>query len=417
MAYDDIDTQFNPEFLGGAGTNPVADYIAQLWRKLTPTQRAPGGLLAPPVQRIEAGVIPNDADLAMEQPGALPPTPRRIIAPRTPGGAFPVTQPAPIQSAQLEEPMPQDIPLGPQMGGGGGVAKPVIPAAPERGLREQYLERLAGMAKPAQAGLTEEQKGMALMEAGLAIMAAAGRPGATALGAIGEGGQKGTVVAREMDRINRERMDKSRAEERANIGTEFQLAGQDRDRAARKEDKEEARTVRREEIARQTARDEATDARESRRIDLIGQQVDAAGWQLKDGADGVVHAYNVRTGEDRKTPLKVKPDDSGRNQQIEFYSWLLKTPGAKEIFTKSDTIDMKDEGKRRAAYGQAYLKASMDPMTDISKFPTFEEYSAKMGIGTAPQRQAPPAAIEFLRKNPAQKDAFRQKYGYLPDGF
>lgn len=33
------------------------------------------------------------------------------------------------------------------------------------------------------------------------------------------------------------------------------------------------------------------------------------------------------------------------------------------------------------------------------------------------QQQAPAAAIEHLRRNPQLKGAFRQKYGYLPDGF
>jgi hypothetical protein len=30
--------------------------------------------------------------------------------------------------------------------------------------------------------------------------------------------------------------------------------------------------------------------------------------------------------------------------------------------------------------------------------------------------QAPAAAIEFLRANPQTRDAFMQKYGYLPEG-
>lgn len=36
---------------------------------------------------------------------------------------------------------------------------------------------------------------------------------------------------------------------------------------------------------------------------------------------------------------------------------------------------------------------------------------------TKPAAQAPQPAIEFLRKNPGQKEAFKMKYGYLPEGF
>lgn len=338
-------------------------------------------------------------------PGALPV--KRIPVARPAIGALQSIQPPPV----ADTPGNGDL-YAPQAGGntapeavGGGGIVPLPPQAaepPAKSLRDEYLKRVAGMEKPTPAGMTEEQKGQALMEAGLAIMSAASRHGASALGAVGEGGMKGTAVAREMEKINREQADKARLENRANVGEEFKLAGEDAKLALERQRRDEDRAARIQDQAERSADRKDRNANESKRIDLLGQQVDAAGWQLKDGADGVVHAYNVRTGEDRKTPLKVKPDASQRNQQIEFYKFLMDNPTAQSLFTKSDTIDIKDEGKLRSAYASAYLKASMDPNMsgDISKFPTFDEYKSKLtaGGGGGPPKFNTVAEVQAAKK-------------------
>lgn len=42
---------------------------------------------------------------------------------------------------------------------------------------------------------------------------------------------------------------------------------------------------------------------------------------------------------------------------------------------------------------------------------------AEKKAGIQPVKEAPAAAIEYLRNNPSMKEQFRSKYGYLPDGF
>lgn len=206
--------------------------------------------------------------------GALPPVRRPRPPPVAPavGALQSVQTPSPpAPTADTTGGAEQDAAINPASVA--SVAAPVAP--PQKGLREQYMERLAGMAAaPAQTGMTQEQKGMALMEAGLAIMAAASKPGASALGSIGEGAMRGTATAREMEKLNRELSDKRRAENRANIGTEFTLAGQDEDRADRQHDRAETRRIREEDLKERGAARKDRNASENRRIDLLEKQVE-----------------------------------------------------------------------------------------------------------------------------------------------
>lgn len=46
-----------------------------------------------------------------------------------------------------------------------------------------------------------------------------------------------------------------------------------------------------------------------------------------------------------------------------------------------------------------------------------EKLAGSKSFPSGPIKTAPPAAIELLKKDPSTKQAFKQKYGYLPEGF
>ena len=111
---------------------------------------------------------------------------------------------------------------------------------------------------------------------------------------------------------------------------------------------------------------------------------------------------------------------------------------------KSDIVGKlnaaKDPNERRALYSQLLAMQGKDPAQkyqivtreevdpgtgQITKTPMVinqddptQAFEVRgQGAGQEEVAQAPPAAIEFLKKNPKQAGAFKQKYGYLPPGF
>lgn len=272
-------------------------------------------------------------------PGALPPQPQRIAIPKTPGGALPdVTTAAPAVSEEEAA-----------RGGGDGGINQFAPRAPESkqvSLRDQFLERLAKMDKHSPPEMTAEQKGQALMEAGLAIMSFASRPGSSALGAIGHGGMQGTAVAREMQKINREQADKARSEERANIGTEFTLAGQDEDRKNWKQDKAEDRDVRRQEVVERSADREDRTAAENRRIRLMEKELRLGKRQAVENDSGTYTLIDT-TGQNAAvvTGVKARHKDE-RPSELIVLDALKKDPSlmtaAKELRGDKNGISDKD---------------------------------------------------------------------------
>lgn len=277
--------------------------------------------------------------------GALPPA----VARRQPAGAFPPADT--LGNGDLYAPQAG----GNTAEGGGGInaLAPQASGAPEKGLRDQYLERIAGMNRKAESGMTAEQKGQALLEAGLAMMASASRPGSSALGAIGEGGMKGTAVARDMERINRERADRARAEDRANIGTEFQLAGQDEDRAIRKEDKTETRRIREEDLRERSVDRKENAAINARKIDLLERQLEEGRTKVvEDGATGTYSILNTVTGEKKPTSVKVSHKDD-TPAEVRLLHALRKDPALLETYKeiKGEKGGISDSEQFKAAMG------------------------------------------------------------------
>lgn len=416
----------SPEWLANPSTNPMADYIAQLWRKITPTQRTPGGLLAPQVSSPNFTGT-NDFDLAMENIRPPSQTPARL-APRPQGAFLPQPAPVPIAGAlqnialdgssdipnYLESPYQE-----PEVSGGGGVVGPMPAAVPEKTLRQQYLERVAGMPKPGATGLSEEQKGRALLEASLAMMAAASKPGARTLGSLGQGGLQGTAIAREMERINQAKADKLRSEERGQVHEEFNLAGTDArlalEKQRRAEDLEERRAGR---IERGEDRKEQR-ANDAKKIELLGEQIKQGKWKsVENGGTGTYTLIDT-TGQSQpiNTGVKIQPKDN-EPAELKVLRGLKKDPSLIEIKKEisGNTIDLRNEGQLRTRYAEARLKATVDPMSDMSRFPSFDEFKASITGGGSVSKEAKAADIreQFRKKKISREDALKglQQLGY-----
>jgi hypothetical protein len=189
---------------------------------------------------------PWDEDQPMVPGGAMPaPMPAPMAGPaRAPGipGAPMARRPAPVS------PLAAARPLGPypedearDMEGAGQMMGPVeapVPTAqpsaapaPRETLADQFRKRAAAMPQPDPGLSPDDAKKRAILQAGLAIMAAASRPGASALGAMGEGGLQGTAALHQFERERRADSRENRREGREDLRTEFTLADKDSDNA------------------------------------------------------------------------------------------------------------------------------------------------------------------------------------------
>lgn len=374
---------------------------------------------APQLQRVSSGAAGvQNSDLAMQagQAGALADVGKPRV--RTPQkGVFDGIQPSFNQTAVTDQTgaqesgvavdAPAETPATP------AAAVPAAPAATTTAPshRDEFLKRISGTDKTQKTGMTDEQKGQALMEAGLAIMAAASKPGSSAMGAIGQGGMQGTAVAREMERINRERADKLRAEDRANVRTEFTLAGRDEDRADRKADKAEGRVVERERIARETARDTQTANYQNRHLDMLRDQFKAGSKVVKEAADGTYTIISldgspaVNTGvkynrkDDRPAEVQLLDALANNPKRMETYKEIKGEKGGisnKDIFNKAfeTTVAQVKEGN------QTPVEQLLQQNTDLAKRAAW----ATTGTGTVSK-----GAIS--RKSKAYQDRLKTRAG------
>lgn len=194
-------------------------------------------------------------------------------------------------------------------------------------MADKFRERSAAIDRSPTGGLSDAQKGQALMEAGLAIMRAASKPGGSMLGAVGEGGQHGTALAREFDKVNRETDLRRRTEAREDLRTEMQLGQHDEDRELRREDLLERRADRRDRTRI-----------EGQRLDLLREQIEQGKYKVQDTNDGFV-LVDAKTGNTRELigpdgkRLKAyrKPEDT-RPAEVRLLEYLKNDPAAREIY-------------------------------------------------------------------------------------
>ena len=67
--------------------------------------------------------------------------------------------------------------------------------------------------------------------------------------------------------------------------------------------------------------------------------------------------------------------------------------------------------KTAQAYTLIATKAGVDTDAVIANFSVMDNYAAPKAVVSIP-----PSAIEYLKKNPEHKEAFKRKYGSLPEG-
>lgn len=246
---------------------------------------------------------------------------------------------------------------------------PAAAPAPRVSMVEEFRKRKAERGERPDTGLNEAQKKQAILEAGLAIMAAASRGGATALGSIGEGGQRGTAAMREFEKVNREDAREQRRDARDDTNLEFNLMKADRD-DERADRGEERHLLGQKEVERHHKEIEAIQrAAETGKMDRA-----AAALELK----RVQVEYEGRLKEARAAAMEARLLAAGAKAdklppEIAMLEYLSKNPDKRELY-QAIKGDKSGEPALRKQYADARLKAESDPMQQGRPFPSFEEY-------------------------------------------
>jgi hypothetical protein len=199
-----------------AAMPPARGALPPMWDEDQPM--VPGGAMPAPM----AGPGPARAPGMPGVPMARRPAPVSPLAAARPLGPYPEDEARDMEGAgQMMGPVEAPVPT----------AQPSAAPAPRETLADQFRKRAAAMPQPDPGLSPDDAKKRAILQAGLAIMAAASRPGASALGAMGEGGLQGTAALHQFERERRADSRENRREGREDLRTEFTLADKDSDNA------------------------------------------------------------------------------------------------------------------------------------------------------------------------------------------
>lgn len=105
-----------------------------------------------------------------------------------------------------------------------------------------------------------------------------------------------------------------------------------------------------------------------------------------------------------------------RLQHEELSPSTSMTKDAIASLMQQDNIKQQYAKQRSEDYGK-YVQQGGDPLrfeSWYSKSFPLTKYAQQHVQAAPPQKQAPPAALQYLQQHPEAKDAFKQKYGYLP---
>ena len=187
----------------------------------------------------------------------------------------------------------------------------------------------------------------------------------------------------------------------------------------------------------------------SRSLPAAGQLANTLAQGETQGAIEASRSATAQRGQDITSGITARGQDltakteSGR-QAAES---PLKQAQAEGIMAQTDSARMLADLQKKALAGDAQAAASYraltgksapasdrymtvqggeeigpDGMTKIKRpGGVFDAQTQKFvpmdGGGQPKQQQAPTSAVDYLKKNPAQAEAFKAKYGYLPEGF
>lgn len=270
-------------------------------------------------------------------------------------------------------------------------------AAPEKSLMDMFRERMAEIPKAEIDHLTEKQRQQLQLQFFLSLAAHGGTPDSSFAENIGKAG---------LDSINSSRMlqnqnaDRSMAQQKTAIDllmSEATLGDKDRDNKARNKQLE----------------------LQGQQIGMMREQIEQGKWKVHETAEGPI-MYDIKTGETKRLrdasgrPIKL-PGKDNEPSEVKLLRYLAGNPEMKSLYMelnpnkdKSGSLKEKDE-----------LDAAVKLLTDGAeqRTPQQARNDVRVLMGHPPgPTQAPPSAIEHLRKNPNLKEAFKQKYGYIPEG-
>lgn len=310
---------------------------------------------------------------------------KRIPAPG-PQAAAPGALEADPWETGMAESAQQNAALG-ALGAGTGEPAAAGATATREPLAEAYRKKVAAIEKETGEKLTDQQRAELRLDFFLRLMSAGTKPGATLLGAAGEGGLQTSALSRGMREKNMAAAAKKRTEAREDVFREIGFSDKDADNASRDR-----------QLGITEEHYKNLDRRDIERLDLLRQQVEAGKWQIKETDQGLV-AIDTKTntvkplvGTDDK-PLRGKPAE---NANITFYKWLMDDPKRIELFlgSKGRTLTMEDTITKaielvKGSAGQFTLDQAMEQV----------RRAAGGGGGDAePPRFNSPAELEQAKK-------------------
>ena len=188
----------------------------------------------------------------------------------------------------------------------------------------------------------------------------------------------------------------------------------------------------------------------SRSLPAAGQLANTLAQGETQGAIEASRSATAQRGQDITSGITARGQDltakteSGR-QAAES---PLKQAQAEGIMAQTDSARMLADLQKKALAGDAQAAASYRALTGKGGAPASDRYMTVQGGeeigpdgmtkikrpggvfdaqtqkfvpmdggGQPKQQQAPTSAVDYLKKNPAQAEAFKAKYGYLPEGF
>lgn len=188
----------------------------------------------------------------------------------------------------------------------------------------------------------------------------------------------------------------------------------------------------------------------SRSLPAAGQLANTLAQGETQGAIEASRSATAQRGQDITSGITARGQDltakteSGR-QAAES---PLKQAQAEGIMAQTDSARMLADLQKKALAGDAQAAASYRALTGKGGAPASDRYMTVHGGeeigpdgmtkikrpggvfdaqtqkfvpmdggGQPKQQQAPTSAVDYLKKNPAQAEAFKAKYGYLPEGF